>query len=453
MRELRGKRVLVLGLGKSGAAAAKLCAREGALVTGTDLRSAAELGAVAGELAALGVKLALGAHRVDDFTSADLVVKSPGVKPSLPELVAARMAGVPMIGEVELCTPWLARPIIGITGTNGKSTTTALTGHLLEAAGLPVFVGGNLGTPVAEQVLSGTKVAATVLELSSYQLDDLDSFRCDVAAVLNVAPDHLERYGSMENYAGSKARLLELVDPNGVVVLNADNAWTAKMRSRVGCRVARFGHGSDEALALAEQGGLLTRRGPGGAVEHYTVASRALRGAHNLENAMAAIEAARFAGAPPEAVQRGLDTYPGLPHRIEFVRALDGVEWVNDSKATNVDSVEKSLQAFPGPLHLIMGGKGKGTPYEPLRPLFANRVVRLYVIGEDAPQIERELGDLAPVERPGDLATAVLLARGFARPGETVLLSPACASFDQFRHFEHRGEEFRRAVMSLSEGA
>ncbi len=451
MTGLRGKKVLVVGLGKSGVAAAKLCVREGALVTGTERRPEAELGGSAAELRSLGVRLELGGHRTESFTAADLIVKSPGVPPSLKELVAARMEGVQTVGEVELCVPWLVRPVVGITGTNGKSTTTALCGHLLKAAGVRAFVGGNLGTPVAEQVLTGGAVAATVLELSSYQVDDLDTFRCEVAAVLNVTPDHLSRYGSMENYAASKARLLELVTDGGVGIVNGLDPFTRPMRVRGG-RTARFGHGPREDLQLFDEDGVIVRRRPDASEERYTVGSKALRGSHNLENAMAAIEAARSLGAPPQAVQAGLESFPGLPHRLELVRLLDGVEWVNDSKGTNVDAVEKSLAAFPGTIHLIMGGRGKGSPYAPLRPLIS-RVARLYLIGEDAPQIERELGDLAPVERAGDLATAVLLARGFSRPGETVLLSPACASFDQFADFEARGEAFRRLVSDLAEGA
>lgn len=453
MRELRAKRVTILGLGKSGVAAARLCVREGAIVTGTDSRSREQLGVVANELESLGVRLVLGGHREEDFTGADLVVKSPGVKPSIPELVAARTAGVPMIGEVELCAPWLVGPIVAITGTNGKSTTTALTGHLLATAGLRVFVGGNLGTPVAEQVLAGGRLDATVLELSSYQIDDLDQFRCDVAAILNLTPDHLERYGTLENYATSKARLLGLLRPRGVAVLNDGNGWTARMRPPAQARVVRFAQAAASGVSVHVEAGRVVRHAPEGAIERYSVTAKTLRGAHNVENAMAAIEAARAAGASPEAVQRGLDTYPGLPHRLESVRVVGGVEWINDSKATNVDSVEKSLQALEGPLHLIAGGKGKGAPYEPLRRLLPGRVARLYTIGEDAPQLERELGDLVPFERAGDIPTAVRRAHEFARPGEVVLLSPACASFDQFRHFEHRGEVFREAVARLSEGA
>lgn len=451
-RELRGRRVVVAGLGRSGVAAARLLAREGAKVTATDLRSARMLGDVVPQLQSLGVTLELEGHRRETFAEADLVVKSPGIRPSVPELVLAKERGVEVIGEVELCVPWLDAPVIAITGTNGKSTTTALAGHLLTAAGLDPFVGGNLGTPVAEYVLSERKAGALVLELSSYQLDDLSSFRCDVACITNLTPDHLERYGSMEAYAASKERLLSFLKPDGLAVLNAEDASTRAMGRRCASKVVWFGHGpAAEGEIRTRDGHLFDAFSEGGG--EYVATSPALRGKHNLENAMVAIVSVRRLGVTPEAVQRGLDTYPGLPHRIERVRVLDGVEWVNDSKATNVDSVEKSLAAFKGPVHLILGGRGKGTPYAPLRPLLPGRVARLYLVGEDAERLARELGDLAPVERAGDLETAVLLARGFARPGEVVLLSPACASFDQFSSFEQRGDTFRRLVERLAEGS
>jgi UDP-N-acetylmuramoylalanine--D-glutamate ligase len=449
-RPLRDQRVLVVGLGKSGLAAARLLLREGARVIATDNRTRAELSGAADELELKGATLELGGHRLESFLNADLIVKSPGIVPTHPELSAAREKGVTIIGEVELCVPWLQHPVIGITGTNGKSTTTALTGHLLASAGRSVFVGGNLGTPLADQVLAGGTLDATVLELSSYQIDDLETFRCEVAAVLNVTPDHLERYRTMERYAAAKERLLSLLSADGTAILNAEDAWTTAMAGRTTQKVVTFGHSPARAGHLGESGGVIVRRWAG-TEERYTVASPALRGSHNLENAMAAIEASRLLGASPEAVQKGLDSYPGLPHRIELIRRRAGVDWINDSKATNVDSVEKSLAAFAGPLHLIMGGKGKGAPYAPLRRLFPGRVARLYVIGEDAGRVAGELGDLAPVDRSQNLETAVRSAAGATKPGDTVLLSPACASFDQFRSFEHRGEVFRALVEALPE--
>jgi UDP-N-acetylmuramoylalanine--D-glutamate ligase len=451
-RALRGIHATVLGLGKSGIAAARLLLREGAQVVCVDDRADADFDPAVQQLRAAGARSELGGFRTETFAKANLIVKSPGIGPKHPALAFARAGRVPIIGEVELCVPWLEHPVVAITGTNGKSTTTALTGHLLTTGGKHPFVGGNLGTPIAEQVLSGGSIDCTVLELSSYQIDDLDTFRCDVAAVLNVTPDHLERYGTMEAYAASKERLLSLLAPGALAVLNQDDECTRLMRARSKARVVTFGHGIPEAGMIRESSGTIVRRS-GEREERYTVGARALRGAHNLENAMAAIEAARALGVAPEAIQGGLDSYPGLPHRIELIRRIGGVDWINDSKATNVDSVEKSLSAFPGPLHLIMGGRGKGAPYAPLRSLFPGRVACLYVIGEDAEQIARELGDLAPVERSGDLATAIRVARRRARPGEIVLLSPACASFDQFRNFEHRGQVFRSEVEALASEA
>jgi len=447
---LRGRRCLVAGLGKSGIAATELLLREGASVVAEETRDLAALDPRARALAERGVRVVRGEALAAAYRAADLVVKSPGVKWHA-HLDDARRRGVPVTGEVELCVPWLDAPVAAITGTNGKSTTTALAGHLCVCAGLRTFAGGNLGTPVADHVLSGAPADALVLELSSYQADDLYSFRCDAAAVLNVTPDHLDRYGTMEAYARSKERLSDLVSPAGVRVFNAEDSFTAAMAGRARGRAVTFAHGEPEDGQIRENGGVIVRRGHDGSEERYTVGSRALRGAHNLENAMAAVECARALGAPRAAVQKGLDTYPGLPHRIEVVGGALGVEWVNDSKGTNVDSVEKSLQAFPGPLHLVMGGRGKGSPYAPLRRLFPGRVARLYVVGEDAARIRTELGDLAPTEDCGVLAEAVRRAARLARPGETVLLSPACASWDQYRDFEQRGDEFRALVAALEE--
>jgi UDP-N-acetylmuramoylalanine--D-glutamate ligase len=450
-RELRGKRVVVLGLGKSGVAAARLCAREGALVTASEARPESALGPVAEELRAAGVWLETGGHLLETFTGADLIVKSPGVLPTQAELSAAREAGVPVIGEVELCAPWLDGPIVGITGTNGKSTTTALLGHLLTTGGRKPFVGGNLGTPVAQHVLAGHKADATVLELSSYQIDDLETFRCQIAVILNLTPDHLERYGTMERYGAAKERLLSLRADSGLAIVNGEDEATSGMGERAASPVVRFGHGNPAAGDIREKHGTIVRFSPEGSEERYTVGASALRGSHNLENAMAAIEAARTLGVPVADVQRGLDTYPGLPHRIEHVRTLNKVDWVNDSKATNVDSVEKSLGAFTGMVHLIMGGRGKGASYEPLRSLVREKVIRLYLIGEEAEAIEEEFRDETEIERCSDLATAVDRASVYVAPGDTVLLSPACASFDQFRSFEHRGDTFRALVQALPE--
>jgi UDP-N-acetylmuramoylalanine--D-glutamate ligase len=457
--ELKGKKVTVVGLARSGVAAARLCAREGAAVTVTDRRGEKDLAAALATLDGVPVRRALGGHDRADFEGADLVVASPGVPLAIPEIAAARGRGVPVWGEVELAARFLeGLPVVAITGTNGKSTTTALAGALFSRH-RPTFVGGNLGTPACELVLSGARVEAAVLELSSYQIEGLLRLRPRVAAILNVTPDHLDRYGSLDAYAAAKARLFGLQQPGDAAVANARDPIALAMAAASRGTVHTFGFGPPAPSAARDAGG---EPGPGGAElslragagpqERYLLRNRALRGRHNRENAMAAALCARLLGVPGDAVQAGLDAFPGLPHRLELVSERGGVEWVNDSKATNVDSTSVGLAAFPPAaprVVLIMGGRGKGAPYAPLRPLFSGRVKALLTIGEDAPKVQSELGDLCPTEPCGTLAEAVRRASRLAAPGEVVLLSPACASFDQYRSYEERGEAFRRHVGEL----
>jgi len=444
---LAGRRALVVGLGKSGVAAARLLATYGARVAVADDKGEGELGDSLRQLDGVPHEQHLGGLRQDAFRERDLVVVSPGVPLSAPPIAEARSRGVEVIGEVELAARFIEEPIAGITGTNGKSTTTALTAHLLRAAGKKVFAGGNLGDALSNRVLSGGKLDATVCELSSYQLEGIVSLRCAAAAALNVTPDHLDRYPSLEVYAAAKERIFANQKAGDAAVLNLADPRVAAMRTPEGVRRRGF----DPRGRNAEAAGFLRAKSVlavDGA--EYDLRAPTLRGAHNAENALAALLLARHLGAPPWALQQGLDTYPGLPHRLEPVRTLDGVEWVNDSKGTNVDSVEKSLSAFDGGVLLIMGGRGKGAPYRPLRALFPGRVRALLTIGEDALRIAEELGDLAPVTACGDLRTAVAQARKLARAGDAVLLSPACASYDQFRNFEDRGEQFKALVRGLS---
>jgi UDP-N-acetylmuramoylalanine--D-glutamate ligase len=430
--ELKGRNALVVGLGKSGLGAVRLLAREGARVAVTDAKGEQALRA---QLSGLPVERAfLGGLADEAFAGRDLVVVSPGVPLSTAPIAAARDRGAEVIGEAELAFRFLREPVVGITGTNGKSTTTALTGHLLATAGLRVFTGGNLGTALSERVLQGGALDASVVELSSFQLEAVRDFRCAAAAVLNVTPDHLDRYPSLQAYADAKARIFERQRAGDLAALNGEDERCRRMPTQPGVRRAEF---ATRTPAVAD------------GVE-YALRAKALRGLHNAQNATAALLLARHLGASPEALQRGLDSYPGLPHRLEPVRTLNGVEYVNDSKATNVDSVEKSLSAFEHDVLLLMGGRGKGAPYAPLRALLQGRVKALFTLGEDAPRIEDELGDLLRVERCGDLPTALSRAHAQARPGDVVLLSPACASYDQFRNFEERGERFKELVRSLS---
>jgi UDP-N-acetylmuramoylalanine--D-glutamate ligase len=456
--EVKGRQALVVGLAKSGVAAARLLAARGANVTVTDRRAATELH---GALDALGdtVSYALGGHDPADFTGADLVVVSPGVPLALPEIAEARRQGVPVVGEVELAWRLLEGvPVVGITGTNGKSTTTALAGELFQQD-RRTFVGGNLGTPLCELVLSGRAVDVVVAELSSFQLEGVDRFRPRVAASLNLTPDHLDRYPSLEDYALAKARLFANQQPGDVAIANARDPRAVAMAASSRGTLLTFGFGAGASAsrgARAKEGHpelVVSLGGSGSGEERFQVRGRALRGRHNLENAMAAVLCARALGVPPAQVQAGLDEFPGLPHRLEVVRERGGVEWVNDSKATNVDSTVVALQAFEADhprVVLVLGGRGKGAPYAPLRSLFGGRVKALLTVGEDAPTVERELGDLVPTERAGTLAAAVARAAATTGPGDVVLLSPACASYDQFRSYEERGEIFRRLVGGLA---
>jgi UDP-N-acetylmuramoylalanine--D-glutamate ligase len=451
---LAGQRVLVVGLAKSGVSAARVAALRGAQVTVTDRRSATELSAAVKELGS-GVHLALGGHDANDFTSAHLIVVSPGVPLSLPELQSARRQGVPVMAEVELAARLLpGLPIVGITGTNGKSTTTALTGALL-ARDRRVFTGGNLGTPLCDLLLSGREVDAAVVELSSFQLEAIDRLRPRVAALLNVTPDHLDRYRGIEDYALAKARLFMNQQADDFTIANGRDARTVALAGASRGRLLSFGFGAPRpngARADEGGGGVFDLALPDAAPEQYVVRSRALRGLHNLENAMAAALCARLMGVSGEQVQAELEQFQGLRHRLELVSERNGVEWINDSKATNVDSTQVGLAAFPvGRTHVILiaGGRGKQAPYAPLRPLFAQRIKALLTIGEDAATIEKELGDLAPVYRAGTLATAVQRAAAMAQAGDVVLLSPACASYDQFKNYEERGDAFRQLVKEL----
>ena len=418
---LSGRHALVVGLGKSGAAAARLLRARGARVVGADDAEVAFDGEVRKVVP-------------ESLRGIDLVVASPGVPLGLPVFAEARSRKIEVIGEVELASRFIDEPVLGITGTNGKSTTTALCGHLLATAGLRVFVGGNLGNALSNRVLGGERLDATVCELSSYQLESIATLRCAAATVLNVTPDHLDRYPSLDAYAAAKQRIFENQRPGDTAAINEADARVRAMKTNPGVRRVGF----DARQPLRIEGSALELRVP------------TLRGAHNRENASAACLLARHLGAPLEALQRGLDTYPGLPHRLEPVRILEGVEWINDSKATNVDSVEKSLSAFERNVHIIMGGRGKGAPYAPLRELMRGRVKTILTIGEDAPAIASELSGVAEIEPCGVLSTAVLRARKRALQGDTVLLSPACASYDQFRNFEDRGDQFKTLVRGLT---
>jgi UDP-N-acetylmuramoylalanine--D-glutamate ligase len=446
--ELRDKRVLVVGLARTGVATALFCAASGAQVTATDTRRAAEFGGELKSLEAAGVGLELGGHRRDSFLNADLVVPSPGVPFDQADLLAARRKGVALWSEIELAWRFLRGRLIAITGANGKTTTTALTGHILKAAGLPTLVGGNIGMPLISLVEASRDDSVTVVEVSSFQLEAIVAFRPDVAVYLNLTPDHLDRHGSLESYAAAKARIFENQKAEDVAVMNADDAASARYApSRP--RVYWFSRKKEVPRGTFVRGEQVVFCECDAEARLLALGDIPLRGAHNLENVLAAATAARLVGATPAAIAAGVRSFPGVEHRLQFVAEIAGVQFFNDSKATNVDATLKALDAFPGNLLVILGGKDKGSDYTPLREPLQTRARAAYLIGAAAQKIAAQISGAARLEMAGDLATAVRAAFEAARPGDTVLLAPACASFDQFQNFEHRGRVFVELVRGL----
>jgi UDP-N-acetylmuramoylalanine--D-glutamate ligase len=446
--ELAGKQVLVVGLARTGIATALFCAERGARVTATEARPELEIAETAAKLRAAGVTLELGGHRAETFVRQDLIVPSPGVSPMMPALAAARAIGVPVWSEIELAWRFLRGRLICITGSNGKTTTTSLIGHILEIAGLPVQVAGNIGTPLISRVDLSSDASFTVVEASSFQLESISAFRPDIAVLLNVTPDHLDRHGSIEAYGRAKARMFENQTEEDAAVINADDA-VAPQYAPAGPRVFYFSRVTRVASGCYLRGDEIVFRCDG--TETVLVARKdiGLRGSHNIENVLAAAAAARLAGAEPAAIAEGVRTFAGVEHRIEYVATISGVEYFNDSKATNVDATLKALDAFPGNVLVILGGKDKGSDYGILRQALRGHARMALLIGSAADKIEAELAGVIPVERAETLARAVEIASAQARPGDVVLLAPACASLDQFENYEQRGRVFKQLVREL----
>jgi len=448
-RTLSGRKVLVVGLGRSGLAAARLCAARGAQVTVTDKQPAEALAAALAQLPAT-VKQELGGHRSETFLASDIIVLSPGVGP-LPEVEAARTRKVIITGELELASWFVEAPIVAITGTNGKSTTTTLCGAILAANGRPTFVGGNLDVPLAEAV--GTPAAQLggicVVEVSSFQLETVESFRPQVAVLLNITADHLDRHLTLDGYRAAKARIFSAQTPADFAVLNADDPLVEAAAK--GIRGQRLLISTRRSLTVGGwiEGDALCVRLPGGPVEYYPTRLPGLVGRHNLENALAALVAGRLAGALPAEARRAVLAFRPLPHRMELVGDLDGVLFYDDSKGTNVGAVVAALDQFPRSVVLIAGGRDKGGSYEPLARVMKQAGRGAVLIGEAAPKLREVLATVVPVEMAASMEEAVGQAATMARSGDAVVLSPACSSFDMFRSYEHRAEVFRAAVKNL----
>src|SRR5437867_934672 len=450
MMELRGKRVLVVGLGKSGVASALFLKLRGARVTVSDTKTEDELRAEIPVLLDHGITVETGEHGERTFHGQDLIVVSPGVSVDALPIVQARTSGEPIIGEIELAAQFLPGRIVAITGSNGKTTTTTLTGEVLTAGGLPALVGGNIGTPAISLVERAKPDHLIVLEVSSFQLETIQTFRPKMAVILNITPDHLDRHRTFEVYAAAKARIFENQQADDFAVLNADDPNCVALAERIRAHICWFSRKKEVQQGASVQDGRIGFRDAGGKREIMLVSEIPLKGAHNLENVLAAICAGALMGVKPEHIRRAVQQFKAVEHRLEYVATIRGVDYYNDSKATNVDATIKALESFPANIHLILGGKDKGSDYTVLNDLLRQRVKRVYTIGAAAEKIESQVKGAAEIVHAESLDSAVQRASASAQPGDIVLLAPACASFDQFRNYEHRGKVFKELVQRLS---
>jgi UDP-N-acetylmuramoylalanine--D-glutamate ligase len=461
MSKYKGKKVLVVGCGKSGVAVSKFLVKHGARVMITDTKQRTELAEPLKELGELKVELEFGGHTEKSFMGAELIVVSPGVNIANHALLqAAKTKGTPVTSEIEIAVGELEQPLIAVTGTNGKSTVTTLIGELFKADQKIAFTGGNLGTPLIEYITADQPGRVAVAELSSYQLELTEKMVPAVAIFTNIDQDHLDRYGTMENYIAAKKRLLKVCDRNSWVILNYDDpvvrgfadessgkiVWfTMQNPLKIGGEFAEkfFGAYFDET-----KNAIIAK--VTGKDEVYPMVNIKLFGDHNKLNTMAALCAARVMGVEQAAIQSVIDSFKGLPHRLEFVRKKDGVFFFNDSKATNIQSVQASMNAFKrSPIILIAGGKDKNMEFGPLGPLVQKKVKLLILVGEAKEKINRALGDFAETYLVGTFEEAVLMSFQKSRNGDIVLLSPGCSSQDMFRDFEERGDYFKKLVQQL----
>lgn len=449
--DLNGKRVLVVGLGRSGVASALFLKSRGARVTVSDAKAENELRDQIPVLLDQGITVETGGHGERTFRGQDLIVVSPGVPVDAPPLTQARALGETVIGEIELAAQFLPGPIVAITGSNGKTTTTTLTGEIIKAGGFSTLVGGNIGTPAISLVAEATPETVTVLEVSSFQLETIQTFRPKIAVILNITPDHLDRHRTFQAYADAKARIFENQQPSDFAVLNADDSTCAEMGSRPKAQVFWFSRKRQVAQGTCVHEGQIVFRNSDGRRPVMPISEIPLKGSHNLENVLAAVCTGLLMGCAPERVRAAVGAFKAVEHRLEFVATIGGVHYFNDSKATNVDATIKALESFPANIHLILGGKDKGSDYTVLNDLLRERVKKVYTIGAAATKIESQISSAAEIVRAETLESALKRASATAVAGDIVLLAPACASFDQFKSYEHRGRVFKDAVRALAE--
>ena len=449
--ELKDKRVLVVGLGRSGVASALFLKARGARVTVSDTKSGDELRNEIPTLLDHGITVETGGHGERTFRGQDLIVVSPGVPVDTPALVQARALGEEVIGEIELASQFLPGPMVAITGSNGKTTTTTLAGEILSAGGFPTLVGGNIGTPAISLVEQAKPETVIVLEVSSFQLETIQAFCPKVAVVLNVTPDHLDRHKTFEAYTDAKSRMVENQRSDDFAVLNADDPTCVVMEQRTKAQVFWFSRQKEVRQGTWVRDGNILFRGGAERTEQreiMPVSEIPLKGAHNLENVLAAVCAGALMGCDAKKIRHAVHDFKAVEHRLEFVATIGGVDYYNDSKATNVDATIKALESFPANIHLILGGKDKGSDYTVLNELLQKRVKRVYTIGAAAEKIESQIKGLEVIHAE-TLENAIRKANAAAQPGDVVLLAPACASFDQFKNYEQRGQVFKEIVRGL----
>ena len=445
--DFNNKRVLVVGLGRSGVASALFLKAHGARVSVSDAKSEDQLREEIPRLLDQGIAVETGGHGERTFHNQDLIVVSPGVPTDAEPLNQARALGQAVIGEIELAAAFLQGQIVAITGSNGKTTTTTLTGEILAASGIQTLVGGNIGTPAISLVEQSSPETTTVLEVSSFQLETIREFRPKVAVVLNVTPDHLDRHRTFAAYVDAKARIFENQQKDDFAVLNADDPTCVELAARTNGQVFWFSRHREVERGAYVRGNEILFQRDGSTLAVMPVSEIPLKGAHTLQNVLAAVGCALLLGCDAAAIREAVQNFKAVEHRLEHVATIRGVEYYNDSKATNVDATIKALESFSSGIHLILGGKDKGSDYSVLNDLLRQRVKRVYTIGAAAEKIQSQIA--AEIVSSRTLDNAVKQASTSAEPGDVVLLAPACASFDQFQNYEHRGRVFKELVRGL----
>jgi UDP-N-acetylmuramoylalanine--D-glutamate ligase len=447
MLDLLKKRVLVIGLGKTGIAAARFLSAQGAVVTVTDAKPAAQLSQALNDISDLNI--AFGKYETNLLAGADLVVPSPGVAPSNPLLMEGMKRNVPVLSELELAARFIKTPMIAITGTNGKTTTTTLIGEILKACGKEVFVGGNIGSPLIGYVTGPQQADFAVVEVSSFQLQWTERFQPAVAILLNTTCDHIDYHGSFAAYRAAKERIFANQTGSDLAILNSDEDYTLDLSNRIAAGVRFFSSTRRAVTGMFVEGETLIYDNPSGGRETYPLAMIKLPGRHNIENVMAAIMAVRYCGCPANDVIRAIDHFRGMSHRIEFVAERSGVKFYDDSKGTNVDAVKRALETFSAPVVLLMGGRDKDSDFTPLISTIKEKVVELVLFGEARDRINAVLGGIVKTAIAETLKKATELAYRQAASGQVVLLSPGCASFDEFTDYKERGRFFRQTVEGM----